>query len=144
MCARCAAQRDGAKNAPLQVVDEYRPAPRIQVKCHKQLDHEKFFAIDETFSRGLAPTQYGEHGKVAVPVGIGPSGLTYLEFQMTNRSRIAAFLSVSALTLGLSAAPAAFAADAAGTTAKPAAKTAHPHKHKAKSGNMSKTTTPAR
>jgi hypothetical protein len=61
---------------------------------------------------------------------------------MTNRSRIAAFLSASALCLGLTAAPAVFAADAGSTTAKPAK--AHTHKHKAKSGSMSKkSATPA-
>jgi hypothetical protein len=55
---------------------------------------------------------------------------------MTNRSRIAAFLSASALCLGLTAAPAVFAADAGTTTAKPAKTTTH--KHKAKSGSKAK------
>ncbi|CAM3730719.1 hypothetical protein BOSP111201_22615 [Bordetella sputigena] len=60
---------------------------------------------------------------------------------MTNRSRVAAFLSASALCLGLTAAPAVFAADA-GTTAKPAKTTTH--KHKAKSGTKAKkSATPA-
>jgi hypothetical protein len=62
---------------------------------------------------------------------------------MTKRSRVAAFLSVSALCLGLTAAPAVFAADAGSTTAKPTTK-AHTHKHKAKSGSTAKkSATPA-
>ncbi|AOB31937.1 hypothetical protein AKI39_16335 [Bordetella sp. H567] len=60
---------------------------------------------------------------------------------MTNRSRIAAFLSASTLCLGLTAAPAVFAADA-GTMAKPAKATTH--KHKAKSHTKAKkSATPA-
>jgi patatin-like phospholipase/acyl hydrolase len=59
---------------------------------------------------------------------------------MTNRSRIAAFLSVSALCLGLTAAPAVFAANASTAT-----KTTKAHTHKkAKSGSMAKkSATPA-
>jgi hypothetical protein len=63
---------------------------------------------------------------------------------MTNRSRIAAFLSASALCLGLTAAPAVFAADAGTTTAKPAKTTTHKHKHNASKAKKSATpATPA-
>ncbi|WP_144638417.1 hypothetical protein [Bordetella genomosp. 13] len=53
---------------------------------------------------------------------------------MTTQSRIAAFLSTSALCLGLAAAPSAFAASSAtnGTHAKTAKHKAHAHKSGAK------------
>jgi hypothetical protein len=62
-----------------------------------------------------------------------------MESYMTNRSRIAAFLSVSALCLGLTAAPAVFAAE--GSTAT---KTTKAHTHKKAKGSMAKkSATPA-
>jgi hypothetical protein len=60
---------------------------------------------------------------------------------MTTRSRIAAFLSVSALCLGVVAAPAAFAADSSSAT--PPAKHAKSHAKHKKSTTKSKSAAPA-
>ena len=76
------------------------------------------------------------------PWNQGPVALLILELLMTSRSRIAAFLSVSALTLGLAAAPAAFAADAS-TTAKPKSSQTHKHKAKKSGAKSSAKTAPA-
>jgi TRAP-type C4-dicarboxylate transport system substrate-binding protein len=66
-----------------------------------------------------------------------------MEFYMTTRSRIAAFLSVSALCLGVVAAPAASAADT--TTATPAKHAkAHPKHKAAKPVAQPKADTPAK
>jgi len=55
---------------------------------------------------------------------------------MTTQSRIAAFLSTSALCLGLAAAPSAFAASGQAAPAKHAKHAKHAHKAAAKSAGQ--------
>jgi len=74
-------------------------------------------------------TEYGISGDVAAHCRTG-FGLVYPGVHaMTTHSRIAAFLSTSALCIGLAAAPSAFAAGADAQANKGDSKTHAQHKH---------------